>query len=248
MHNIFFRIGHATALAVGDAFRFIARVLRIVRPAVGQTVRAAVHSDTTRQAAVFALVSALVGTVALPAYAFSPEIIAASKSTQGLTTTGGAALAVEHSAFRATSPAQLRRQVAAGVDYPSYNGPSAADYLKNPPYPKFDLSKVVGVGKKYLGVPYRFGGADPSGFDCSGFVLFVYAQFGVALPHNATAQGAMGKPIRLADARPGDIVMMDGHNGIYAGNGKILDSPTAGGVVSIRKIWTSDYYIVRLGI
>jgi cell wall-associated NlpC family hydrolase len=58
----------------------------------------------------------------------------------------------------------------------------------------------------------------------------------------------MGKPIRLADARPGDIVMISGHNGIYAGDGKILDAPAAGGVVSIRKIWTSNFYIVRLGI
>lgn len=249
MNNAFFRIGHTTALAIGDAFRFIARVIRIVRPAIGQTVRSVVHSDVTRQASVFALVSALVGTIALPAYAFSPEIIAASESTQDVTTTGGSALAIEYSAYRATSQAQLQRLAAAGqIDFPPYNGPSAADYLKNPPYPKFDLSKVVEVGKKYLGVPYRYGGSNPSGFDCSGFVMFVYAQFGVALPHNATAQGAMGKPIRLADARPGDIVMMAGHNGIYAGNGMILDSPTAGGVVSVRKIWTTDFYIVRIGI
>jgi cell wall-associated NlpC family hydrolase len=134
------------------------------------------------------------------------------------------------------------------IDYPIYRGPSAADFLKNPPYPDFSLSMVFEVGKKYIGVPYRFGGENPSGFDCSGFVMFVYSQFGVDLPHSAQAQGAMGKPIRLADARPGDIVMISGHNGIYAGNGMILDAPAAGGVVSIRKIWTSNFYIVRLGI
>jgi cell wall-associated NlpC family hydrolase len=252
LNNAFFRIGHTTALAIGDAVRFVGRGIRIARPVVGQTVgtiRTAIHSDTARRASVVALVSALVGTVSLPAYAFSPEIIAATESTQDLTTTGGTALAVEYSDFRATSQEQLARLAAAGqVDYPPYKGPSAADYLKNPAYPKFSLAKVFEVGKKYIGVPYRYGGENPSGFDCSGFVMFVYAQFGVELPHSVAAQGAMGKPIRLADARPGDIVMMSGHNGIYAGNGKILDAPAAGGVVSIRKIWTSNFYILRLGI
>jgi cell wall-associated NlpC family hydrolase len=252
LNNAFFRIGHTTALAIGNAVRFIARGFRMARPAVSRTaqsIRTAVHSDTARRASVVALVSALVGTVSLPAYAFSPEIIAATESTQDLTTTGGTALAIEYSDFRATSQEQLARLAAAGqVDYPPYKGPSASDYLKNPPYPKFSLAKVFEVGKKYIGVPYRYGGENPSGFDCSGFVLFVYAQFGIDLPHSASAQGAMGKPIRLADARPGDIVMISGHNGIYAGNGKILDAPAAGGTVSIRKIWTSNFYIVRLGI
>ena len=245
LNNAFFRIGHTTALAIGTAFRFIARVIRNARP----TARRVVLSDATRQGAVVALVSALVGTIALPAYAFSPEIIAASTETQGVTVRDGHALAVEHAPFHATSRAEIERLRANGqIAYAPYHGPSAADFLKNPPYPDFSLSKVFEVGQKYIGTPYRFGGENPSGFDCSGFVLFVYAQFGVALPHDAGAQGAMGKPIRLADARPGDIVMMAGHNGIYAGNGMILDAPQAGGFVSIRKIWTSNFYIVRLGI
>lgn len=245
LNNAFFRIGHTTALAIGKAVRFIVSLVRNAKP----TARRAVLSDAARQGSVVVLVSALVGTISLPAYAFSPEIIAQSESTQEVTVTSGAALAVEHSTFRATSRAELERLRGAGqIAYAPYHGPSASDYLKNPPYPEFSLAKVFEVGKKYIGSPYRFGGENPSGFDCSGFVMFVYAQFGVALPHNAGAQGAMGKPIRLADARPGDIVMMAGHNGIYAGNGMILDAPAAGGVVSIRKIWTSDFYIVRLGI
>ena len=58
----------------------------------------------------------------------------------------------------------------------------------------------------------------------------------------------MGKPIHLKDARPGDLVIMPGHDGVSAGNGMILDAPRSGGVVSIRPIWTDSYYIVRLGI
>jgi cell wall-associated NlpC family hydrolase len=63
-----------------------------------------------------------------------------------------------------------------------------------------------------------------------------------------SGQGVIGKPISINDAQPGDIVMMPGHNGFYAGNGMILDAPRAGGTVSIRPIWTTNYYIIRLGI
>jgi len=76
----------------------------------------------------------------------------------------------------------------------------------------------------------------------------VYAQFGVALPHSASAQAMMGRPISLADAKPGDLVIIASHDGIYAGNGKILDAPATGGYVSIRDIWTTSFYIVRIGI
>ena len=248
LDNAFFRIGHTTALAIGDAVRFIARFVRAIRPTARRAGKALV-GENARRASVFALISALVGTVALPAYAFTPEVIKAAEETQGITVTSHTALAVDLSTFHATSQAEIQRLAAAGrIDYPEYHGPTAADYLKNPPYPEFSLQKVFEVGKKYIGVPYRYGGSTPAGFDCSGFVAFVYSQFGVNLPHNAGGQAAMGRPIRLADARPGDLVIMAGHDGIYAGKGMILDAPAAGGVVSIRPIWTSDYYIVRIGI
>ncbi len=248
MDNAFFRIAHTTALAIGDVVRFIARLVRGTKPAARRAGRALV-SENARRASVFALITALVGTIALPAYAFSPEIVNATEKTQDVVVSSDTALAIDQSTFRATSQADIQRLAAAGlIDYPAYHGPSAADYLKNPPYPDFSLQKVFEVGQKYIGVPYRFGGESPSGFDCSGFVAFVYSQFGIALPHNAGAQAAAGRPIRLSDARPGDLVIMAGHDGIYAGHGKILDAPAAGGVVSIRDIWTSDYYIVRIGI
>jgi cell wall-associated NlpC family hydrolase len=134
------------------------------------------------------------------------------------------------------------------INYPSYSGPSVGDYLKNPAYPDYDLAAVFAVAKKYVGIKYRFGGSSPAGFDCSGYIQFVYSQFGISLPHSVSGQAARGKPIRLKDAKPGDLVIMAGHNGFYAGNGMILDSPRTGGSVSIRPIWTESYYIVRLGI
>jgi cell wall-associated NlpC family hydrolase len=130
----------------------------------------------------------------------------------------------------------------------AYSGPSVSDFLANPPYPNFSLSQVFSVAQQYIGTPYVYGGASPAGFDCSGYVMFVYAQFGISLPHSVSGQAAAGTRISINDAVPGDIVIMSGHDGFYAGNGNIMDAPDVGRSISIRPIWTSDYYIVRLGI
>lgn len=127
-------------------------------------------------------------------------------------------------------------------------GPQVSDYLANPAYPSFSLDQVVQVALQYQGVPYVFGGASPAGFDCSGFIQYVYAQFGIALPHGVRGQDAAGTRISREAALPGDLVIMPGHNGIYLGNGMFIDSPRAGGVVSVRPIWTDNYWIVRIGI
>lgn len=142
---------------------------------------------------------------------------------------------------------QRAAQIAAAAAAPAYSGPGVADFLANPPYPAVDLDQVVQVALQYQGTPYLFGGTTPAGFDCSGFVQFVYAQFGLAIPRTVVTQAAFGTRISREDARPGDVVIMAGHNGFYMGNGMILDSPRAGSVVSVRPIWTNDYYIVRFG-
>jgi peptidoglycan DL-endopeptidase CwlO len=162
-----------------------------------------------------------------------------------------AAVEAAKAAAAAAAAAEARRSAAAATmtSYAaSYTGPSASDYLANPSHPAFDLASVYSVGLQYQGVPYVYGGATPAGFDCSGFVMYVYAQFGIALPHSSTGQGAAGTRISIADAQPGDLVIMDGHDGIYAGNGNILHAPYEGAAVRVQPIWTSSYFIVRLGI
>jgi cell wall-associated NlpC family hydrolase len=203
------------------------------------------------------VVPGLFATVALPAYAYSPpepdnsgppaalqQLL--NRDAQTIVVSAAADVSsVARDAFGATSAAEIE-----AASYPAYSGPSAADFLKNPPYPSFSLDQVAQVALQYQGVPYRYGGADPSGFDCSGFVMFVYSQFGISLPHSVTGSAAVGTLISEADARPGDMVVTDGggHSGIYLGNGTFIDAPYEGQVVVVRTIYTSSRYFVRFGI
>ena len=70
--------------------------------------------------------------------------------------------------------------------------------------------EIVAIAQKYLGVPYVWGGASPSGFDCSGLVMYCYAQIGIDLPHGATAQQQMSQPVSLNALMPGDLVFFGG--------------------------------------
>jgi soluble lytic murein transglycosylase-like protein len=109
-------------------------------------------------------------------------------------------------------------------------------------------SAVVADARRYLGVPYRWGGTDPAtGLDCSGLTQRVFADLGVVLPRTAAQQATTGTPVAsLADARPGDLVFFDNssaragidHVGIYVGNGQMIAAPTEGEVVKVQKVGT----------
>jgi peptidoglycan DL-endopeptidase CwlO len=106
---------------------------------------------------------------------------------------------------------------------------------------------VVGIAMRYLGTPYVWGGASPSGFDCSGFVMYVYAQVGVSLPHSSYAQYGYGSAVSSGDLQPGDLVFFDGlgHEGIYIGGGQFIHSPHTGDVVKISSIsgWYASTFV-----
>jgi peptidoglycan DL-endopeptidase CwlO len=101
---------------------------------------------------------------------------------------------------------------------------------------------VVGVAMQYLGVPYRWGGASPSGFDCSGLVMFAFAQMGISLPHSTYALWNVGVAVSRDQLQPGDLVFFNGlgHMGIYIGGGQFIHAPHTGDVVKISSL--SGYY------
>jgi len=115
------------------------------------------------------------------------------------------------------------------------------------PAPPPTHSSVVSIAEQYLGVPYRWGGASPSGFDCSGLVMYVFAQVGVSLPHSSYAQYGMGSAVSRDQFQPGDLVFFDGlgHVGIYVGGGSFIHAPHTGDVVKISSIsgWYASTYV-----
>ena len=204
------------------------------------------------------VVPGLFCTVALPAYAFQEQQAGSGTALQALKEDGAqtvevgddmVAAAVKRDTYKVTSAAEMQR-IALATAYRSYSGPSVSQLLANPPYPNFSLDTIVKVAKKYTGVPYRYGGDNPSGFDCSGFTQFVYAHVGVSLPHSSSRQGSGGTPISKADALPGDLVITSGggHVGIYLGGNMMIDAPYSGQPVQVREIYNPSHWFVRYGI
>lgn len=106
--------------------------------------------------------------------------------------------------------------------------------------------RVVGFARHFLGVPYVWGGSSPRGFDCSGFVRYVYAHFGVSLPHSSYAQVMRGRRVSRRGLRPGDLLFFDGdgHVGMYIGNGRFIHAPHSGARVRVERLagWYSSRF------
>ena len=107
--------------------------------------------------------------------------------------------------------------------------------------------KAVDIALRYLGTPYVWAGASPAGFDCSGFVMYVYGKLGITLPHSSWMLWDVGRPVERRDLEAGDIVFFGGlgHVGIYIGGGRFVHSPHTGDVVRISSFsegWYGSTY------
>ncbi len=138
--------------------------------------------------------------------------------------------------------AAARSRLAGGVPVPDGIGISASTPEGSTVAAPNVHGGVVGIAMRYLGVPYVWGGSSPRGFDCSGFVAYVFAQIGVSLPHSSYAMYGMGTPVSISELEPGDLVFFTGasHMGIYIGGGQFIHAPHTGDVVKISSL--SGYY------
>jgi cell wall-associated NlpC family hydrolase len=106
--------------------------------------------------------------------------------------------------------------------------------------------RVSAYAKRFVGVPYRWGGESPrTGFDCSGFVAYVFRHFGFSLPHYTFAQFDLGLHVRRQRLRPGDLVFFDGvgHVGLYIGGGRFVHAPHTG--TRVRVDGLGGWYAAR---
>ena len=142
------------------------------------------------------------------------------------------------------------------ISYNGYEGYIREDFIReyNGGAASAIGEQVVALAMNYLGVRYVYGGASPSGFDCSGFTLYVFKQFGYNLPHSATSQWyESGQYVERSDLQPGDIVLFCdpsrsngkacSHVGIYIGNGEFIhaSSGSSGKYVRISSLNTGYY-------
>ncbi len=100
-------------------------------------------------------------------------------------------------------------------------------------------AQAVSISMQYLGIPYVWGGASPSGFDCSGLTMYVYAQVGVSLSHYTGSQWNEGARVPFDQLIPGDLVFFRpdlGHMGMYIGGGQYINAPQTGDVVKISSM------------
>jgi cell wall-associated NlpC family hydrolase len=119
----------------------------------------------------------------------------------------------------------------------------------------FDTYALVGTALALRGTPYRNGGSDPNGFDCSGFTQYVFAQYGVALPREVREQYQHGNPVEPSDLAPGDLVFFAttdpgaSHVAIVIGGDQFVHAPSSSGAVRVERLrasyWSQRYLGAR---
>jgi len=105
-------------------------------------------------------------------------------------------------------------------------------------------AQVAELAQEYVGSRYAWGGAGPSAFDCTGFVMFIYGQFGISMPHNEAGQLASGTRVGADDLEPGDVLVFANtyrrglsHVGIYLGDGRFVHAADERHGVTISNLW-----------
>ena len=156
----------------------------------------------------------------------------------------------------APSASALNGSTSSGTGSSSSGSGGSSSNTANPGTPSGSVQsgtvtgdQIAAKAKQYLGVPYQWGGASPSGFDCSGFVYYVLTSLGIRVSRTINPMYNEGKAVSKSDLQPGDVVFFQNtykeglsHVGIYVGGGQFIHSPQSGQVVSFANL-NSSYYI-----
>lgn len=113
------------------------------------------------------------------------------------------------------------------------------------------VKAITAEAQKYVGVPYQFGGTTPSGFDCSGFIQYVFNRKGIVLPRGADEQYLSGRKISVNALEPGDLVFFRtyeegvSHSGLYLGDGYFISATSSRGVAvaTMKNGYWHDRYV-----
>jgi cell wall-associated NlpC family hydrolase len=142
-----------------------------------------------------------------------------------------------------------------GSANPKYAHPDSVDTCINQHFEMID--SIISYGKQYMGVPYRYGGKSPKGFDCSGFVNYIFHPFGFNLPYSSKAYTNIGVEIDKSEAQKGDFALFKGRNASSSGVGHValvvdvkedgiyILHATINKGITIDNISTQDYYKKR---
>ncbi len=152
--------------------------------------------------------------------------------------------------YNGTNGYVAQQYVTLGTSLPAGDTGSSAANDNVSSVPPSSSGSAVSIAYQYLGVPYVYGGASPSGFDCSGFTMYVYNQLGISLPHGATPQLKYGTYVSRSELQPGDLVFFsDGsypasHVGIYVGDDQFIhaSSSTGNGYCVCVSSLNTNYY------
>jgi cell wall-associated NlpC family hydrolase len=177
--------------------------------------------------------------------------VTSSSSSRRLVVAAAAVLAVLSAACASTGYAPRPFPVPGGAPAGPTAAPAPAPAGKEP----FDGYALVGTALALRGAPYRNGGTDPKGFDCSGFTQYVFEQHGIALPREVREQYRVGKAINADDLAPGDLLFFAttdtsaSHVAIAVGGDEFVHAPSSTGVVRVERLsagyWAQRYLGAR---
>ncbi len=157
----------------------------------------------------------------------------------------------------ATEAALRSYQKDHGLEVDGLAGPAVYSALLGRDFPSISRGmidgnrRLIAIALQYMGVPYVYGGSSPSGFDCSGFVQYVYRQCGIELPRTADIQAEVGTPVTREELQPGDLVFFAGdyvnisHVGIYLHDDEFVHASTTYGIAidSLDRDYRRDHYM-----